>query len=104
MSMKLNDVLQALNEGQAVDRADVKPADLGRIVYTAGWNMPGYLLDNPPSVFKSKRQALASLWEDWFRHTERTRAPAGYRQSYDLPPDDDDYSYFIDSVPLSELL
>jgi hypothetical protein len=106
----LDDVIDALNQGARVSRADVRPSLLSSRVHVGFYGMGGgYLPDDSSHCYARSRRAIVDSHCDTVRYfDEADRAPAGFRAS--LMRGESAYSrdgstcFELDCVTLGELI
>ena len=71
---------------------------MSKQVWIAGWNLPGYLPDNPPAVFETEEEANAYIKD------ERESADEMYAEaaSESGVAERDPYHYFVEEITVSD--
>lgn len=79
----LDDVMDALNHGACISRADIRPSLLSARVHVGYYGMGGgYLPDDSSYYYARSRRAVVDSHCDTVRDfDESDRAPAGFRAS-----------------------
>jgi hypothetical protein len=67
-------------------------------IYSAGWNMPGYLPETPPVLFTDEEQARAYIVEEIGRQAEEVEGAEEAARAFDGQARIGQYVYWVEEV------